>query len=166
MLKNKICVLRVLIAIITLISLLTTSIVSCLLTTSAAAGNLLKNGDFETGNTNNWNDWAGASVVSDESYEGKYCLKLSSKNWGAFFQEFTATPNTSYRLVFWFKDINTAKCGAYIKDVTHGDAEVAQVWFGNVGSSKWERLVIPFTCPEGATKLKVNFTGDRLTEQY
>lgn len=166
MLKNKICVLRVLIAIITLISLLTTSIVSCLLTTSAAAGNLLKNGDFETGNMNNWNNWAGASVVSDESYEGKYCLKLSSKNWGAFFQEFTATPNTSYRLVFWFKDINTAKCGVYIKDVTHGDAEVAQVWFGNVGSSKWEKLVIPFTCPDGATKLKVNFTGDSLTEKY
>ena len=166
MLKNKLRNLRVLIAVITLLSILMASTAAGLLTVNASGPNLLKNGDFETGKTDGWTNWTNASVVSETSYEGKFCLKLSSQNWGAFFQEFNAVPNTAYRLVFWFRNINSAKCGVYIKDVTHGDNEISQVWFTGASGSKWEKLVVPFVCPEGATKLKVNFTGEQLTEKY
>lgn len=126
----------------------------------------LKNAGFEKGNDSSWNNWAGLAVTGEAAHSGNYSLNYSSSGWKAFFQDFDVTPNTSYRLSLWIKDVNSEDLGIYIKNVIdNSDEDNIETWVSS-GSEDWRQVTVDFTAPEGITKMRLNFTADALSEKY
>ena len=72
----------------------------------SAAGNMLANGDFETGDTSGWTvpGWCSSSVIvsKDYGYNGSYGVGLTA-NWVGLYQVLDVKANTEYEVSFWVK---------------------------------------------------------------
>ncbi len=134
----------------------------------------LYNGDFETGEHGAWQNGAGsnASIVDTEAHGGNYCLRLKSKGWNAYGQEFTVTPGTKYKLSFYMKAETTGKSlPIYIKNYAVNpennkpyDTNINEKWFND--TSEWKRNVLEFETPEGCDKVRLHISGDSDTIRY
>lgn len=63
---------------------------------SGVSGNILPNGDFETGSLTSWNTGWGDNGISTDSYEGQYAASTTGK--GGINQVIEVAPNTDYEL--------------------------------------------------------------------
>ena len=67
------------------------------------ANNLVKNGDFETGDKTGWTVHNGTAVTEDAAMNGKYGLHCKGNNWaGIASQTMTVTNGQAYKFSFWY----------------------------------------------------------------
>ncbi|MFJ5925765.1 glycosyl hydrolase family 18 protein [Kitasatospora sp. NPDC092948] len=112
---------------------------------SAAAVNLIANGDFESGNLNGWT-CASASVVNTGAHGGTYALSANAtaSDIGQCQQTVTVQPNTKYTLAGWLK-------GNYVYLGATGTGVNASTW--TPAATNWTQLSTTFTT--GATTTSV-----------
>ncbi|MFF0392378.1 glycosyl hydrolase family 18 protein [Kitasatospora sp. NPDC004615] len=112
---------------------------------SAAAVNLLANGDFETGSPSGWT-CTSASVVNTGAHGGTYALNANATagDTGQCQQTVTVQPNTKYTLAGWLK-------GNYVYLGATGTGVNASIW--TPAAANWTQLSTTFTT--GATTTSV-----------
>ena len=72
---------------------------------TAAADNMLINGDFETGDLSGWDNlWGSCTVEMVAGRDGGSALKVSCGQWNMVRQKISVQPNTDYDLTAWAKD--------------------------------------------------------------
>ena len=92
----------------------------------SAAGNLLANGNFETGDASGWviPGWCSNQVIVDAAYaKDGYGVGLTG-NWAGLYQVVPVTPNTDYELTFWTKGYTVV----YFKDGNNEDNVLDERW--------------------------------------
>ena len=101
---------------------------------SAAAVNLIENGDFETGNFNTgWDQsWYAPSIVTDVVHGGTYAMKTT--NTASQYQTMiktkaiTVEANTDYTVTFWYYyDGSGTDAGAYLYAKGNGSTNISQI---------------------------------------
>ena len=71
---------------------------------SAADGNLVKNGDFESGTTDNWsNDAGNGFTIVEESGDKCAYLEYNAADWGNIYQYVNVKKNTDYVFTYSYK---------------------------------------------------------------
>ena len=109
-----------------------------------AVGNMLLNGDFETGDASNWeNVWDNNTVSIVAGRNGGSALSVVSGEWKIVRQLVTVEPNTDYVVSGWCKDITDMTL--LIKD---GNDTVNMEQAGMSGSTEWKETVLEFNSGE------------------
>ncbi|MFJ1752737.1 glycosyl hydrolase family 18 protein [Kitasatospora sp. NPDC088134] len=116
-------------------------------TASAAAVNLLTNGDFEAGSLSGWTCTSG-SVVTTGAHGGTYALNgnATAADTGQCQQTVAVQPNTKYTLAGWLK-------GSYVYLGATGTGVNASTW--TPGASSWTQLSTSFTTGASTTSVTV-----------
>ena len=111
------------------------------------------NGDFEVGQTTNWNVHQSTVVSKESKKNGKYGLNLigDGSYGGMADQTFTTEVGKIYLLSMWVKANSN---GANISIVDESDTKLAYQWFK---ATEWTYLEFEFTATSASTKL--NFAG-------
>ena len=124
------------------------------LTKLATASNdgFLRNGDFETGNTDYWTIYQDTTVSSAAAYEGAYGAVLQGDGgWGSTLtQAFNTTVGSEYAVTFYVKAVSK---GTNIQIVSGGD-KLTSSWYGN---SIWSKITLSFVAT--STSSTLNFCG-------
>lgn len=132
---------------------------------SASAGvdkSPLKNGDFETGNMENWDVLSdGVSASKAAAYDGVYgCLLTGDGGWDDLLSiTFTVLPDYSYTLSFWYK----AQPMGVSWYLTEGedDIRLARGW---AGATQWTQVVKEFTPTTDTVRLLLRESGSHVAE--
>ena len=92
-------------------------------------GNLVENGNFETGNKTGWETHQSTTISADAAYTGYYGMNLKGNgSWGGMLNQAVAvTAGQSYQVSMWVKTISN---GANIQIMDGGET-------GNKLSSEW-----------------------------
>ena len=116
------------------------------------------NGDFEVGQTTNWNVHQSTTVSKEAKKNGKYGLNLKGDGsyGGMADQTFTTEVGNIYLLSMWVK---TNQNGTNIKivDTTATDDEQAKLAYTWFNATEWTYKEFEFTATSTSTKL--NFSG-------
>ena len=128
---------------------------------SVKASNWVLNGDFETGNLDNWSAWQGTAVSEDAAAGGNYGVHLTGNgSWGGMLrQDVTVQKGTTYVITFWAKvnavGANLLFFGAST-DTRYAPAQGSNdLWISN---TSWKKLTYTVT-PTDDTKMAINFSG-------
>ena len=119
---------------------------------SAAAVNLIENGDFETGNFNTgWDQsWYAPSIVTDVVHGGTYAMKTT--NTASQYQTMiktkaiTVEANTDYTVTFWYYyDGSGTDAGAYLYAKGNGSTNISHVIAnGSANPRTWQKATLEF----------------------
>ena len=100
------------------------------------SANMLKNGDFETGDITGWDNLWGSNTVSIVAgRNGGSAMHVVSGMWKHVRQKVTVEPNTDYVITGWYKD--TADMTLLIKDGNDSKNLKQQ---GLSGTSEWKKV--------------------------
>ena len=121
---------------------------------------LIKNGDFETGDFTGWNAHANFSVIESgasgapAAHGGNKLVKVASTaDWNTLKQGVTVDKNSQYEISFWYyktddNNIIAMKVGYPGKD----DGFVGVKWLNNwLASNKWVKVSFKFNSGENTT---------------
>ena len=93
-------------------------------------GNLVENGNFETGNTSGWEKHQSTAVSADAAYTGYYGAILKGNGgWGGMLNQTVAvTAGQSYQVSMWVKAVSNG-VNIQIKDGGENGAKLGSEWF-------------------------------------
>lgn len=146
---------KALASILALLMLVTMLPLTGMVTVSAAATNLVTNGDFEGGNADGWTVWQGTEVSKAAAHSGSYGAHLKGEGtWGGMLdQAVTVKAGTAYKVNMWLKAVSNG-VNIQIKD---GSAEGAVLGSGWANSTSWTEMTWLVTPATNA--LFINFCG-------
>ena len=118
-------------------------------------GNLVQNGNFETGNTNGWEKHQSTAVTTDAAYTGYYGVKLGGNGgWGGMLnQSVPVEAGLSYKVSMWVKTISNG-VNIQLKDGGSSGAKLGSDWF-----TKTEWTYKTWTVSPTTNSLFINFCG-------
>ncbi len=120
-----------------------------------ATGNLIVNGDLETGEVAPWDNLWGSNTVSIvEGHNSSNALNVISGTWKHVRQKVTVEPNTDYVLTAWSK--GAVEMTLLVKDGADS-VNVAQIGFSN--GADWTKTSVEFNSA-GYTELYVGVMGN------
>ena len=121
-----------------------------------ADGNLIVNGDFETGDASGWETWQSTSISAAAAKDGAYGAHLvGNGSWGGLLnQTITVVPGNEYKLSFWI-NVNATGVNVQVKNGAGASIEGAGGWFD---SNKKDKLV-EWTFTATDDKVFINFCG-------
>ena len=121
-----------------------------------ADGNLIVNGDFETGDASGWETWQSTTISADAAKDGAYGAHLvGNGGWGGLMnQTMTVVPGNEYKLSFWI-NVNAVGVNVQVKDGSGTKIEGAGGWFD--GNKKDKLVEWSFTATDD--KVFINFCG-------
>ena len=119
-------------------------------------GNLIVNGDFETGDNSGWEIWQSTTIAADAAKDGAYGAHLvGNGGWGGLLnQTMTVVPGNEYKLSFWI-NVNATGVNIQVKDGAGAAIEGAGGWFD---TNKKDKLV-EWTFTATDDKVLINFCG-------
>lgn len=122
----------------------------------------LKNGNFENGNAEEWQTFAGVSVSATAAYEGKYgCLLTGNGDWDDLLsQTFAVLPNYTYTISFWYK----AEPMGVSWYLSEGDENI-RLHRGWAGQTVWTKVVKEFTPSADTVTLLFRGSGSHVAER-
>ncbi len=118
-------------------------------------GNLVVNGDFETGDNTGWSIWQDTVVSSDAAYNGNYGAHLQGNgDWGGMlYQTVPVIPGETYTVSLWIKVLSNG-VNLQIKDGDGSGVNLAGRW---VSTTSWTQYTFEVT--PTADTLFINFCG-------
>ena len=118
-------------------------------------GNLVENGNFETGNTNGWEKHQSTAVSADAAYTGYYGINLKGNGgWGGMLNQTVAvTAGQSYQVSMWVKAVSNG-VNIQIKDGNGDGTKLGGEWFTKTDWTYKTWSVTPTT-----NALFLNFCG-------
>ena len=121
-----------------------------------ADGNLIVNGDFETGDASGWETWQSTTISAAAAKDGAYGAHLvGNGSWGGMLnQTVTVVPGNEYKLSFWI-NVNATGVNVQVKDGAGASIEGAGGWFDG---NKKDKLV-EWTFIATDDKVFINFCG-------
>ena len=119
------------------------------------SGNLVQNGNFETGNTNGWEKHQSTAVSADAAYTGYYGIKLGGNGgWGGMLNQSVAVEaGVSYKVSMWVKTVSNG-VNIQIKDGGENGAKLGSEWFT---ATEWSYKT--WTVSPTTNSLFLNFCG-------
>ena len=119
------------------------------------AGNLVDNGNFETGDTSGWEKHQSTAVSADAAYTGYYGIKLGGNGgWGGMLnQSIPVEAGLSYKISMWVKTISNG-VNIQIKDGGENGAKLGSEWFT---ATEWTYKT--WTVSPTTNSLFLNFCG-------
>lgn len=120
---------------------------------------LIANGDFETGNFNNWSTAGDVSLDSTSKVKNTYSAKLNYvTTWPELYQSVTVLPNETYRLSFqWQNDTGTTYLNWRIYDNTNAADIFALAAVETNTTNNPKRFEIDFTTPSNCVSIQIKF---------
>ncbi len=120
---------------------------------TAATDNLIKNGDAELGNLQNWTPFQSTAASKSAAHSGTYGIQLKGNgSWGALIeQKIDLQKGTDYRIEFWYKVNNN---GTNWKLVKSDKSNYKSEW---LQATTWTKYSYDFTATENSMVL--NFSG-------
>jgi|GEM_PF-609388 len=120
--------------------------------------NLVKNGDFELGNTNSWSVYNGTTVTEAAAMNGTYGLHCKGNNWGGIAnQTMTVTNGQAYKFSFWYYINSTDGTGFNYKLAgTSSGTNYKAYWPNNAG--EWTKIEFEFLATDDSAVL-FNLSG-------
>ena len=120
--------------------------------------NLVKNGDFELGNTSSWSVYNGTTVTEDAAMNGTYGLHCKGNNWaGIANQTITVTNGQAYKFSFWYYINSTDGTGFNYKLAgTSSGTNYKAYWPNNAG--EWTKIEFEFLATDDSAVL-FNLSG-------
>lgn len=129
---------------------------------SSIKGNLIINGDFETGTTENWSNYQGSLAVSEsDTYDGNYSLSVTASE--LQYRGIPVTPGDTYILSAALK--GKYKNGLYARILT----DETKVKIGEVKittAENWENRAFIAKMPDDADKLRIIFFSYNSSWKY
>lgn len=124
---------------------------------TAAATNLVENGDFESGTADGWNVDGSTAVSAEAARSGNYGVATSGPgNWNSLLtQRVPAEANTTYNVTIWAKTISGGVNIQIKNNVNSGDAFETD-WFD---TTEWTKLTFTVTTLDTTTAIFLNFCG-------
>lgn len=123
----------------------------------AAADNLVKNGDFESGTTDDWKSYEGTATATDAAHSGQYGVVTSGPgNWNSLLTQTVAVEaNTTYNVTIWAKSI-VGGINIHLKNnINSGDAFKTDYFDG----TEWTKLTYVVTTTANTYAIFLNFCG-------
>ena len=122
----------------------------------ASFDGFIKNGDFETGETTNWNTYGSTTVSKAASQNGKYGLELiGDGGWGGLAdQDFTVEVGHTYAVTFSYKAVSY---GVNVQIQNPVGTTVTGKWVTN---TSWTTITLEFTAVDTSVKFNVCGGGD------
>ena len=119
---------------------------------TASDDGFIRNGDFETGNTDYWTVYQETTASSTAAHEGTYGAVLQGDGgWGSTLtQTFATKVDSEYVVTFYVKAVNK---GTNIQIISGSD-KLKSTWYGN---TVWTKLTMTFVATSTSTTL--NFCG-------
>ena len=136
------------------------AIAAALSSVASAAGNIVQNGGWETGDFTDWTNNAGPDfVTTNPSYvhSGDYGLAWGAVgHLGTIDQELTTSAGAEYELSFWYSILDgpTNEIAAYV-----GGTEVYDAFDPTVGAG-WINVTEDFTASSTSTDLEFGLRQD------
>lgn len=130
---------------------------------SAAADKYpLKNGDFESGNLEQWVVGKGVSVSATAAYEGNYgCLITGDGDWDDLLsQTFAVMPGYTYTISFWYK-ANPMGVSWYLSE---GEQHI-RLYRGWAGNKTWTKVEVDFAASADTVELLFRGSGSHIAEK-
>ncbi len=118
-------------------------------------GNLVENGNFETGNTSGWEKHQSTAVSADAAYTGYYGVNLKGNGgWGGMLNQTVAvTAGQSYQLSMWVKTVSNG-VNIQIKDGNADGVKLGSEWF-----TKTEWTYKTWSVTPATNAIFINFCG-------
>ena len=118
-------------------------------------GNLVQNGNFETGDKSGWEVHQSTAVSTDAAYTGYYGINLKGNGgWGGMLnQSVTVTAGQSYQVSMWIKAVSNG-VNVQIKDGGSSGTKLGSDWFTK---TSWTYLTYSVT--PSTNTLFLNFCG-------
>ena len=118
-------------------------------------GNLVSNGNFETGDASGWEKHQSTAVSADAAYTGYYGIKLGGNGgWGGMLnQSIPVEAGQSYKVSMWVKTISNG-VNIQIKDGGENGAKLGSEWFT---ATEWTYKT--WTVSPTTNSLFLNFCG-------
>ncbi|MBQ4332436.1 MAG: carbohydrate binding domain-containing protein, partial [Clostridia bacterium] len=108
---------------------------------------ILKNGDFETGDTSSWVPMWDATTVMVAGHDSQYAAEVTATLWNSLAQEIRVEKNKEYTISFWAKKGSGApNVSVLVKDVA-GNQNINQAHMNNV-TEEWEQFSFTFNAGE------------------
>ena len=123
----------------------------------AASDNLVKNGDFESGTTDDWKSYEGTATATDAAHSGQYGVVTSGPgNWNSLLTQTVAVEaNTTYNVTIWAKSI-VGGINIHLKNnINSGDAFETDYFDG----TEWTKLTYVVTTTADTYAIFLNFCG-------
>lgn len=123
----------------------------------AAADNLVKNGDFESGTTDDWKSYEGTATATDAAHSGQYGVVTSGPgNWNSLLTQTVAVEaNTTYNVTIWAKSI-VGGINIHLKNnINSGDAFETDYF----DDTEWTKLTYVVTTTANTYAIFLNFCG-------
>ena len=117
----------------------------------ASFDGFIKNGDFETGETTNWNTYGSTTVSKTAAKSGKYGLELiGDGGWGGLAdQNFTVEVGHTYAVTFSYKAVAN---GVNVQVQNPVGTTVVGKWVTN---TSWTTMTLEFTAVDTTVKFNV-----------
>ena len=122
----------------------------------APSGNLIVNGDFETGDASGWETWQSTEINADAAKDGNFGANLiGNGGWGGMLnQTMKVEAGKEYKLSFWIYVVKTG-VNLQVKDGAGKGIEGAGGWFDASNQGK----VIEWTFVAPDDTVLINFCG-------
>ncbi|MBE6806867.1 MAG: hypothetical protein E7527_02470 [Ruminococcaceae bacterium] len=119
------------------------------------SGNLVENGNFETGDTSGWEKHQSTAVSADAAYTGYYGVNLvGNGGWGGMLnQSIPVEGGQSYKVSMWVKAVSNG-VNIQIKDGGENGAKLGSEWFT---ATEWTYKT--WTVSPTTNSLFLNFCG-------
>ncbi len=118
-------------------------------------GNLVENGNFETGNKTGWEVHQSSAISADAAYTGYYGINLKGNGgWGGMLnQTVPVTADQSYQVSMWIKAVSNG-VNVQIKDGNTNGTKLGGTWF-----TKTEWTYLTYSVTPTTNALFLNFCG-------
>ena len=119
-------------------------------------GNLIVNGDFETGDASGWKIGQSTTISADAAKDGAYGAHLvGNGGWGGMLnQTMTVVPGKQYKLSFWI-NVNAMGVNVQVKNGVGAALEGAGGWFDSTTKDK----LVEWTFTATDSSVVLNFCG-------
>ena len=119
------------------------------------AGNLVANGNFETGKTSGWSKYQSTAISVDAAYTGYYGAKMvGNGGWGGMLSQSVAVEaGNTYKVSMWVKAVSNG-VNIQIRDGGENGTKLSSEWF-----TKTEWTYKTWTVSPTTNALFLNFCG-------
>ena len=117
--------------------------------------NLVKNGNFETGDASGWEKHQSTAISADAAYTGYYGINLKGNgSWGGMLNQTVAvTAGQSYQVSMWIKVVSNG-VNVQVKETNDNGKKLGGEWF-----TKTEWTYLTYSVTPATNALFLNFCG-------
>jgi PKD repeat protein len=124
--------------------------------------NLVKNGDFETGDVRPWEGLTAANLITDPTYSGSYAVRVTGEE--ASQGDIAVNPGQNYILTVWFRwEVFEGQGWGYdrISIINPDWSEAARLtnMHRSYESGKWHKLALAFTAQAPSIRIAFGMFG-------